>query len=267
MGTHEENDRQHLPLVLKAMAELQEEKARLQGRVVRLEGSTELKTTFKLVDYQENYNENAVFRSEAFDTHPRGYRMVIRVRLGEEQSDDDDDDDDNGDDDSVGDQISVCVRIENGKYDNTLVWPFRGVVTVTLLNQLEDKCHFSKTVEVELRKSTQLTNKPEHCFKFISRSRLGRDPVKNTQYLKDDTLYFRVEVETEDYKPWLECNSILSEVPGLTVSPPHFPVPSLPSPPQLSTAALPTVLHSSSPHSIPHLQRRHQRRHPHPITD
>ena len=126
--------------------------------------------------------------------------MVIRVRLGDQSNDDD------ADGDSAGEnQISVCVGIKSGTNDSKLVWPFRGAVTVTLLNQLEDKCHFSKTVEVELRNSTQLTNKPERCFKFISRSQLDHDPVNNTQYLKDDTLYFRVEVETEDYKPWLEC--------------------------------------------------------------
>ncbi len=38
---------------------------------------------------------------------------------------------------------------------------------------------------------------------FIPHSALGHDPVKNTQYLKDDTIYFRVKVE--DNKPWLQC--------------------------------------------------------------
>ena len=33
--------------------------------------------------------------------------------------------------------------------------------------------------------------------KFIPHSALAHDPVKNTQYLKNDTLYFRMEVETE----------------------------------------------------------------------
>ena len=28
--------------------------------------------------------------------------------------------------------------------------------------------------------------------------------VKNTQYLKDDTLYVGVSVEVSDHKPWLE---------------------------------------------------------------
>ena len=38
---------------------------------------------------------------------------------------------------------------------------------------------------------------------FIPHSALAHDPVKNTQYLKDDTLYFRVSVEVAEQKPWL----------------------------------------------------------------
>ena len=38
-------------------------------------------------------------------------------------------------------------------------------------------------------------------------SALGYDAKKNTQYLKDDTLYFRVSVAVADHKPWLECDN------------------------------------------------------------
>jgi hypothetical protein len=37
------------------------------------------------------------------------------------------------------------------------------------------------------------------CSGFIAHSKLAHDPLKNTKYLKDDTLYFRVS----DHKPWL----------------------------------------------------------------
>ncbi len=40
---------------------------------------------------------------------------------------------------------------------------------------------------------------------YIPHSKLSRDSASNTQYLKDDTLYFRISVEVSDYKPWLEC--------------------------------------------------------------
>ena len=34
-----------------------------------------------------------------------------------------------------------------GEFDGYLKWPFRGVVTVTLINQEEDKKHFSDVLE------------------------------------------------------------------------------------------------------------------------
>ena len=41
--------------------------------------------------------------------------------------------------------------------------------------------------------------------KFTSHSKLMLNPAKNTQYLKNDTLYFRVSADVPDHKCWLEC--------------------------------------------------------------
>jgi len=38
--------------------------------------------------------------------------------------------------------LAVFVYFMSGKNDDNLVWPFRGKVKVTLLNQLEDKNHW-----------------------------------------------------------------------------------------------------------------------------
>ena len=45
-------------------------------------------------------------------------------------------------------------------------------------------------------------NKGFHTF--IRHYALGSDLVKNTQYLKEDELYFKVSVEVSNHKPWLE---------------------------------------------------------------
>ena len=39
---------------------------------------------------------------------------------------------------------------------------------------------------------------------FIPHSELDYDPGKNTQYLKDDALYLRIEAKADERKPWLE---------------------------------------------------------------
>ena len=41
---------------------------------------------------------------------------------------------------------SCSVNLMPGEYDDTLEWPFQGEVTVQLLNQLEDKNYFKRTI-------------------------------------------------------------------------------------------------------------------------
>ena len=74
-----------------------------------------------------------------------------------------------------------------------LKWPFVGNVTYTLLNQLEDGNHHTEIITFNTIRNARVNSrwgKP----KFIPHSALTRDPVKNTQYLKDDKLFFRVTV-------------------------------------------------------------------------
>ena len=45
-----------------------------------------------------------------------------------------------------GTHVSVYVHLMQGRYDDRLVWPFRGDVTFSLVNQGMDKGHVEKTV-------------------------------------------------------------------------------------------------------------------------
>ena len=99
--------------------------------------------------------------------------------------------------------MSVFIPILEGKYDAELKWPFVGKVIITLLNQLEDKNHHTNTISftaADDRTRTDAWGK----HRFIPHPALAHDPVKNTQYLKDDTMYFKVKVQVEDHKPWLQ---------------------------------------------------------------
>ncbi len=97
-----------------------------------------------------------------------------------------------------------------GDNDDSLSWPFTGTVTVELLNQLEDKNHYKETTTFRADKvESQRVVGSERGGgygrpHFISHSDLDYNASKNTQYLKDDTLVFRVSVQVPDYKPWLE---------------------------------------------------------------
>ena len=100
-----------------------------------------------------------------------------------------------------GTHLSVYSTILEGKNDHNLKWPFPGRVVITLLNQLEDKNHHTKLVAVIKKDMSTGFN---WSSKFAPRSILTYKADKNTQYLKDDSLYFRVSVE-ECAKPWLKC--------------------------------------------------------------
>ena len=153
----------------------------------------------KLMYYTQKKQENKDWYSPGFHTSPGGYKMRLSV-------------DPNGYGDAEGTHVSCYICLMSGKHDDTLEWPFQGEVTIELLNQLEDKNH--KECTSHYNGST-----PEECKQrvpkgedakgwgmpqFISHSELEYNPFTNCQYLKDDSLYFRVSVKaTSKTKPWL----------------------------------------------------------------
>ncbi|XP_011407487.1 PREDICTED: TNF receptor-associated factor 2-like [Amphimedon queenslandica] len=134
-----------------------------------------------------------------FYTSPGGYKMSLRV-------------DPYGNGDGKGTHIACYIYLEAGEYDDTLEWPFQGVVTIELLNQLEDKNHekyiiaFDQLVPDESRQRVFKgeNSKGWGTHHFIPCSKIMYDAAKKCQYLKDDSLYFRVSVKARaKTKPWL----------------------------------------------------------------
>ena len=106
---------------------------------------------------------------------------------------------------------SCSVNLMPGQYDDTLEWPFQGEVTVQLLNQLEDKNYFKRTIlfndntpdECKNRKK-RVDNEGWGKDRFIPQTDLGLNSSANTQYLMNDTLYFKVSVKVHSKtKLWL----------------------------------------------------------------
>ena len=146
--------------------------------------------TFKVTEYRRKRNENIVFYSPSFYTSSEGYRMQIMVYT-------------NGDN-GRGKYISVYVCLKRGEYDNKLKWPFVGGVTITLLNQLEDARHYHNTLQLTTEYDTHVGRACGYpCF--IRQAALRYNGKNYTQYLKNDTLYFRVSVWNDGNQPWLHC--------------------------------------------------------------
>ena len=186
MAAHELDDKIHLHMAIDTVNELKDEKKVLRNP----QGDS---MTFKLTGFE---GKDQIFNSPSFYTSPQGYHMRIKVYP-------------NGSGAGKDTHISAFAMVLHGKYDDDISWPFQGEVILIVLNQLDNRNHLYKK---RLTKGTEANKKYLQpggsgfgSQTFIPHSQLGHNPAKNTQYLKDDTLYFRVSVDTPDHKPWLQC--------------------------------------------------------------
>ena len=123
--------------------------------------------------------------SPPFFSHVRGYRMCLRV-------------DADGHGTGKGTHVSVFVYLMRGEYDDQLRWPFRGDVTIRLLNQRRDEGHWEKTLLFDDRindESASRMKRQEKALRGWGRHQFIPHTVLCTpdkEYLKHDSLKFRI---------------------------------------------------------------------------
>ncbi len=146
--------------------------------------------TFKLKGYSDKMKSCSRHCFQPFLTSPSGYKICLLVypitKVG-------------------GSYMSVFLKVLHGPYDSVLEWPIKVNFTVELLNQLADSNHLEQTIKFK--------GDDHHCkpggsgygrSEFVSLSRLPLDSQRNTQYLENDVLYFRVTPNISSHKPWLD---------------------------------------------------------------
>ena len=166
-----------------------------QGEIIRQMHCSPL--VIKMSQFSELKVNNNMWYSPGFYTHTCGYKMCLRV-------------DADGDGDGGGTHVSVFLHLMKGENDDDLTWPFAYKCTVSLLNQLKDEDHHTRTYYSPKDKSyvsRVLSGEkgaawgPHH---FIAHTKLDLQEKEQCQYLKDDCLCFRVQVELiPPVKPWL----------------------------------------------------------------
>ena len=138
--------------------------------------------------------------SPVFYSHSRGYKMriviyrnqssrVFRFQLHTNYAL------------SFDPSCSIYVEIIQGPFDEMLKWPFKGSVTIRMLNQLNDHNHCETTIcfDDEVYRSN-ITKPDSNRFPtcghkaFIRHKELQRNPEKQTHYTRDGSLYIHVDV-------------------------------------------------------------------------
>lgn len=156
---------------------------------------------FKLSKFNMKKTKNERWNSPTFYSHCGGYRLCLSI-------------DANGNRDSKGSHVSVYVRLMKSITDSHLTWPFRGELTIEVLNQVEDSNHFVKTILFDWKESdirNSMVTNPEASGRgwgyhdFIPHGVLDYNAAANTHYLKDGCLFVRVTRVTvyDTNKPWL----------------------------------------------------------------
>ena len=144
-----------------------------------------------MTDFKRFKQEHDRWFSPSFYTHARGYIICVEVCAC---------------DSAHNTHIGVYVHLMQGKYDHLVEWPFRGDITIHLLNRLRDKGHHEKTVpftdetpDEQAGKVTRwVMNKGRGYSEFIPYDELDLNLDTNSQYLgNDDCLRFRVTAKVK----------------------------------------------------------------------
>ena len=145
---------------------------------------------FVMTDFKQRKKDETEWYSPPFYSHVGGYRMCLKVHA-------------NGWGRGKGTHISIFVHMLPGENDDSLQWPFRGTIRVSLLNQQQEVDHYSRTIQIDdeapdsaAGRVTGLQIRSQEgwgFFRFIQHRMLSL-PVSTykVEYLKNDCLKFRI---------------------------------------------------------------------------
>ena len=145
--------------------------------------------TFIMTNFSHCKDSGVWWYSPPFYSHIGGYKMCLGV-------------DANGRGHGTGTHVSVFNFLMRGEYDDDLLWPFRGEITIQLINHRADKGHVEGTIPFDDSVSDIVTCRvmegeraptAQGETKFIPHSALQCNESWNTEYLcRSDSLEFRV---------------------------------------------------------------------------
>ena len=130
--------------------------------------------------FRVNYkSKKEVVYFPSFHTHSHGYRMCLCVFP------------------KVNGFVLVFTCLMKGQFDDHLKWPFRGEITIQIVNQDGDHDHVEKTIPYNDDVNAGRVTDEERAIgwgkqQFLAHTDLGYNGTRKTQYLKDDIIIVQV---------------------------------------------------------------------------
>ena len=159
-----------------------------QHSLEKLTHTGTLPFSFTMPDFAQHKLDDDEWFSPPFYTHTHGYKMCLRVFANGYGV--------------KGRCVSVFNFLMQGEYDDELEWPYAGTIDIHLVNQLQDQNHHKASLRFEyaddfigLKRVTGLHRAERACggrHEFIIHTALDLSHEQNTQYLKDNELYFTI---------------------------------------------------------------------------
>ena len=122
-----------------------------------------------------------------FYTHSHGYKFCVYVVP-------------QGIGDRKGTHVSILACLMKGQFDDHLKWPFRGEITIQIVNQDGDHDHVEKTIPYNDKTADGSAGRVYDKNRaggwgfrtFLAHAHLGYNHAKKTQYGKDGVIIVRV---------------------------------------------------------------------------
>ena len=116
------------------------------------------------------------WESDPFFSHPGGYKFRLTI-------------DTNGCWEAQDTHVTAGLLSQTSEHDYKLSWPIQVMTDLQLLNQRGNRGHVAASLSAMINKGGHYT---EIARKYIAHSELEYNAAKDTQYLKDDCLHFRL---------------------------------------------------------------------------
>lgn len=144
---------------------------------------------FSLTDFTKRKKHDNVHYSTSFRTHPQG-NMVLEVYA-------------NGFGAGKGNHISIFAYVKKGQGCDSFTKPAKGYLAIDVLNWREDSDHYRQVIDFSGVSDTDIPSTEFNTGEldrplwgsecYIAHSNLSFHAVKNTQYLHNDCLLFRIQ--------------------------------------------------------------------------